>query len=129
MATAVVVVLTMALPACGGGGSGDVDTFCASVRDLRTQDPFADLAVASPEEMRDAFDELSTAADRVAEVAPDSADAQASAYRAAVRALVDQLRGAGFDPRAVDALRYRQAVGDYTDAAVSLDNTATSVCR
>ena len=125
------VVVTAAilggLTACGGD-QGDVKAFCAAVDDLKAHDPFAGLEVASPGEMRAAFDQLAAGVDQVSSSAPSAARVQARAYRDAVRELIDQLRGADFDPRAVDALAYRKAVADYQDAAVSVDNAATSLC-
>ncbi len=124
MAAAIIAGLT----SCGHDSNGDLTAFCTAVDDLKSNDPFADLAIASPEEMRAAFDALATGVDRIARSAPSAARVQARAYRDAVSELVDQLRGAGFDPRAVDALAYRTAVADYQDAAVSVDNAATSLC-
>ena len=123
-----VAAILIGLTSCSHGDSGDPAAFCAAVDDLKAHDPFADLEVASPEEMRAAFDQLAAGIDRVAKAAPAPAKVQARAYRDAVDELVDQLRGAGFDPRAVDAIAYRRAVSDYQDAAVSVDNAATSLC-
>ena len=123
-----VTVLVAVVSGCGDDGGGDLEAFCASVEALRDQDPFADLEIASPEEMRAAFDQLSEGVERIADDAPPDVEVQADAYRASVDQLVDQLRGAGFDPSQVDALAYGRAVEEYQSAAVSVDNSARSLC-
>ncbi len=115
------------LGACGDDGA-DPTAFCRGVTGLRDDDPFEDLPLASPAEMRDAFAALDAAATSIARVAPDQAEVQADRYAASVDALVDELSAAGFDPRRVDPTRYRGAVADYTEAAVSLDNAADAAC-
>ena len=122
------IVLVMILAGCGGGGDGDPEAFCAAVEELRTDDPFADLEIASPQEMRAAFDELRAGAERIEDAAPASADVQAERYRAAVDELVDQLRGAGFDLRELDLTSYRRAARDHAEIAASLDNAAAAAC-
>ncbi len=116
-------------------GCGDDDTapdpqaFCIAVADLRADDPFADLAMASPGEMRDAFDELRDGVVAIQSVAPAETEVQAGEYLAAVDELIDLLRAAGYDPRALDGLAYRDATARYTAAAVSVDNAADAVCE
>ena len=122
------MVLAIALAGCGGGGGGDREAFCIAVEDLRTDDPFADLEVASPQEMRAAFDELREGAERIEDAAPRTAEVQAERYRASVDDLVDQMRGAGFDLRELDRSSYRRAVRDYAEIADSLDNEAEAAC-
>ncbi len=125
---AVAVALGL-LAGCGGGDDGgDVAAFCEAVEALRTEDPFAELDLATPEEMRDAFDTLAGGADEIASTAPGEAEVQARRYAAAVDALRDALAGAGYVPTRVDTLRYSAAVADYTDAASSVDNAADSIC-
>lgn len=114
--------------ACGGDDAGDLASFCAAVEDLRDDDPFAELQIASPADMRDAFAELADGVDRIAEAAPDEARTQAERYADAVDALRDELAGAGYDPTRVDQLRYGQAVAAYGEAATSVSNTADAVC-
>ena len=121
------VSLVLAPGACRDD-DGDPAAFCEGVEGLRDDDPFADLAVASPREMRVAFEALDTDAGRVADAAPPEAETQADRYRDAVGELLDQLRGAGFDLRELDLPAYRQATDEYDEAAVSLDNSATASC-
>jgi hypothetical protein len=125
---ALVAALAVALPGCGGDDGGDLAAFCQAVEDLRDDDPFADLAIASPEDMRGAFDALAVSVDRIAESAPQEARTQAQRYADAVDDLRDELAGAGYDPTRVDQLRYGQAVAAYTEAATSVDNTADANC-
>ena len=124
----IVVAGAILLGGCSGDG-GDLRTFCAEVEDLRSDDPFADLAVASPQEMRSAFDDLEEAVRRIDVAAPDEVETQASRYRDALDEVVDHLRGAGYDPRQLDALAYGDATAEYTEAADSLDNAADSLCE
>ena len=42
--------------------------------------------------------------------------------------LIDQLRGAGYDPRQLDTLRYGTATDAYEEAAVSIENAAQDAC-
>lgn len=107
---------------------GDVEAFCAAVDQLERNDPFAELDIASPGEMAAAFDQLSEAAGRIAEAAPAEARSQARSYEDSVSELVDQLRGAGFDPTQVDSLAYGRATADYQAAAVAVENAARSLC-
>lgn len=116
------------LVGCGGDDGGDLRGFCAGIERLREEDPFAELEVASPQEMRAAFEELQDGAGQIRDDAPPDADVPADRYLEAVDELVDQLRGAGFDPRRVDSLSYGRATSDYGEAADSLDRTADSVC-
>ncbi len=125
---AALVLVAGVAAGCGGDDRGDLTAFCAAMDDLRAADPFADLAVASPEDMRDAFGELADSAKRVADAAPPDARVQADRYAAAIEALRGELAGAGYDPTRLDSLRYRQATDEYTAAAVSLDNAGTSAC-
>lgn len=128
-AVALVAVGALALGACGDdGGDGDLVAFCDAVAGLREADPFAELEVARPAEMREAFEALADGADRIADAAPGDADIQADRYRDAVDALRDELAGGGFDPRRVDARRYARAADDYAAAADSLDNAADARC-
>lgn len=113
---------------CGGDGGGDLASFCQAVEDLRRDDPFAELQIASPTDMRDAFAELADGVDRIADAAPTDARSQAERYADAVGALRDELAGAGYDPTEVDQLRYGQAVAAYTEAATSVGNTADAAC-
>lgn len=125
----VVIVIALAVAGCGGDGrSPDPQAFCAEIESLRADDPFAELLVASPGEMRDAFAELRAGAGRIADAAPSEVEVQARRYRDAVDDLVDQLNAAGYDPRTVDALAYRDATETYSAAASSLDNAADATC-
>lgn len=116
------------LAACGSDDGGDLASFCEAVEELRSEDPFAELSLASPAEMRDAFDALAEAAGRIERQAPEETRVHAGRYREAIDALRDELAGAAYDPTRVDNLRYADAVSDYTDAAVSLDNAADAAC-
>ena len=113
---------------CGSDDGGDLRAFCAGIERLRDDDPFAELEVASPQEMRAAFEELQEGAARIRDEAPSEADVPADRYQDAVEAIVDQLRGAGFDPRRLDTLSYGRATSDYGEAADSLDGAADSLC-
>jgi len=124
-----VLAAGLVLAGCGGDdGAGDPAAFCRAVDELREGDPFADLAVASPGEMRDAFAALARGADRIADAAPDDAEVQADRYVDAVAALRDELAGAGYDLRRLDVARYQDAVAAYGEAATSLGNAARSRC-
>ena len=123
------MVLALVLAGCGGDDGGDPEAFCAAVEDLRAGDPFADLAVASPQEMRAAFDQLRAGAERIEDVAPPAVEVQAERYRDSVDELVDQLRGAGFDLRELDLPSYRRAARDHAEISASLDNAAAAACR
>ncbi|MCO8126998.1 hypothetical protein NHL50_07240 [Acidimicrobiia bacterium EGI L10123] len=117
------------LSGCGDdSGDGDVAAFCEAVEDLRDDDPFEELQVASPGEMRDAFADLAVGVDRIADAAPDEVRNQAQRYADAVEDLRDELAGAGYDLTRVDQLDYGQAVASYTEAAVSVDNAADALC-
>lgn len=121
--------LLVAAAACTDDGpERDLAGFCAAVEDLAENDPFTDLQVASPEEMRTAFDQLREGVDAIAARAPDDLRARTEEYRDTVDVLIDQLRGAGFDPRNLDTLAYRSAADDYEAAAVSVENAAASAC-
>lgn len=121
-------LVLLAAGACGGDGGGDLATFCRAVEDLRNDDPFAELEIASPGEMRDAFAELAEGVDRIAAAAPEEVGSQADRYADAVESLRDELAGAGYDPTRVDKLRYGQAVAAYTEAATSVGNAADASC-
>jgi hypothetical protein len=128
-AVALVTVALLVLGGCGDGDDGgDLGAFCDAVDRLERNDPFAELDIASPGEMAAAFDQLSEGAGRIADQAPPAARSQARSYEASVEDLVDQLRGAGFDPTQVDALAYREAAADYQAAAVAVENAAGSLC-
>lgn len=113
---------------CGDGDGGDQASFCDAVEALAANDPFAELAVASPQEMRTAFDQLRDGAERIEDSAPDEFDTQADRYLRSVDGLIDQLRGAGYDPRALDTLDYREATSEYEAAAISVENAAAGAC-
>jgi len=121
------LAVCLLLAGCGNDG-GDLASFCDAVEELRSEDPFADLPLASPAEMRDAFAELAEAAGRIEGQAPEETSVQAGRYADAIDALRDELAGAGYDPTLVDNLRYADAVSEYTDAAISLDNAADASC-
>lgn len=121
-------LLPLALSSCGGGDEADPEAFCAGIEQLREDDPFAELTVASPGEMRDAFAVLASGAGRVAEDAPDDAAVQARRYAEAVEALQDEMAGGGYDLTRVDRDRYRDRVEDYDEAATSLANAARAIC-
>ena len=126
---AVVASIVLLGPAgCRDDDGGDLRAFCRAVDRLREDDPFGDLLVASPQEMRAAFEELQARAEVIGDEAPPGADVQADRYGDAVDELVDQLRGAGFDPTRLDTLGYGRATADYGEAATSLDNAADSLC-
>lgn len=117
------------LAGCGGDDTEtDPQAFCDAVADLRDDDPFADLAMASPGEMRDAFDALRDAIAAIDAAAPAEAEVQAGEYLTVVDELIGLLRAAGYDPRALDGLAYRDATDRYTAAAVSVDNAADATC-
>ena len=122
------VLVGLLTSACGDDDAGDLASFCAAVDDLRAGDPFAELEIASPADMRDAFAELAEGVDRIADVAPPDVRPQALRYADAVDALRDELAGAGYDPTRVDQLRYGQAVAAYTRAAISVSNSADANC-
>lgn len=123
------LALAALLVGCGDDdGSGDPAAFCAAVDELRSNDPFAELAVASPGEMRDAFAALAEGAQRIADAAPEPARVQARRYAERIDVLRDELAGAGYDPRQVDVQRYADAVDDYREAATSLGNAADATC-
>ncbi len=126
--TLAVTVAALALSGCGADGGGDLASFCDAVDALEANDPFADLDVASPGEMRTAFDHLREGVQRIADAAPDELDASAGRYADTVDTLIDHLRAADFDPRNLDTLRYRTAAADYEEAAVSIENAATGSC-
>jgi hypothetical protein len=121
-------LIGIVLSGCGDDDPGDLAAFCEAVADLEANDPFEDLGIASPGEMRDAFAELAEGVDRIADEAPGEARPQARRYADAVEALRDELAGAGYDPTRVDQLRYGQAVAAYTEAAVSVSNSADANC-
>lgn len=117
------------LSACGDDDNGgDVASFCSAVDALAADDPFAELAVASPQEMRAAFDELRDGVEAIARSAPDDVSGRADRYLDSVDELIDQLRGAGYDPRQLDTLRYGTATDAYEEAAVSIENAAEDAC-
>ena len=122
------VLLPLAGVACGGDDAPDPEAFCAGIERLRESDPFAELTVASPGEMRDAFSLLARGAARVAEAAPDDAAVQARRYADAVEGLRDEMAGGGYDLTQVDRARYREGVEDYGEAATSLANAARAIC-
>ena len=103
-------------------------SFCDAVEALAADDPFGELAVASPQEMRAAFDELRDGVEEIARSAPDDLSARADRYLESVDVLIDQLRGAGYDPRQLDTLRYGTATDAYEEAAVSIENAAEDAC-
>ncbi len=117
----------LAVAGCGDD-DGDEAAFCDAVAALRDDDPFAELALATPAEMRQAFDALAAGADRIADAAPGDAGVHADRYRDAVDDVRDELAGAGYDPTRVDGRRYARAVEEYTAAAGSLDNAADARC-
>ena len=127
-ATPALLVVGLLLAGCGDDGGGDVAAFCEAVEDLRDDDPFEELQVASPGEMRDAFAALAAGVDRIADAAPDEVRSQAQRYADALEDLRDELAGAGYDPTRVDQLEYGQAVAAYTEGAVSVDNAADALC-
>lgn len=130
VALAAVAATVAALAGCSDDGSaGDRQAFCEAVESLAADDPFADLEVASPREMRSAFAELRDGADAIEDSAPPEASVPASDYLAAVDELMDQLSGAGYDPRSLDPLEYGRAVEDYTEAATSVTNAANATCE
>lgn len=124
-----VVLAGLALVACGGDSDGgDIASFCEAVDDLADNDPFAELEIASPEEMRAAFDRLHDGVERIDDSAPSELESRTHRYLEAVDEVIDQLRGAGFDPRNLDTLAYRTATADHEAAAVSIENAATAAC-
>ena len=120
--------LALLAASCAGDDDGDLARFCAEVEALRDDDPFADLPVASPQEMRSAFDDLTESVDRIVDAAPPEAETQADRYQDALDDVADHLRGAGFDPRQLDTLAYGRATAAYGEAATSLDNTTDALC-
>ena len=122
------LVVALVLPACGADGSGEPAAFCAAYERLRDEDPFERLDVASPGEVQAALAGIQEGADRVADRAPDDAEVQADRFVAALEGLVDQLRAAGYDLRALDLPDYRRATDAYYDAAVSLERAAAATC-
>lgn len=129
VALAVLPVAGLSLVAgCGDDEDGDLASFCASVDRLADNDPFAELELASPQEMRVAFDQLRAGVAAIADDAPPDLEGRTDRYLDAVDELIDQLRGAGFDPRQLDTLRYRSAAGEYEEAAISVENAAEQAC-
>lgn len=122
------MVLGLLGAACGDEDGGDLVAFCEAVDDLRSDDPFEELGIATPAEMRDAFAELADGVDRIADAAPPDARPQALRYAGAVGSLRDELAGAAYDMTRVDGLDYGQAVASYTESAVSVDNAADALC-
>ena len=122
------LVIGISLGGCGEDDGGDQEAFCAAVADLEANDPFAELAIASPGEMRDAFADLAEGVGRIADAAPSEVRSQAQRYAEAVESLRDELAGAAYDLTRVDQLPYGQAVAEYTEAAVSVDNAADAIC-
>ena len=128
-AVAMAAMVVAVSAGCGDDGGGrDAATFCARFAELSGNSPFEDLLIATPEEMRDAFDTLRVSADRLADAAPDEAATAAGAYRDSIDTLIGDLEAAGFDNRNVDTLAYSRSVADYGDAAVTLDDAAQRVC-
>lgn len=122
-------VVTLGLAGCGDDGEpADLATFCTRFDELSGASPFAELTIATPGEMRAAFDSLRDSADGLVRVAPADVELAATDYRDAVGVLVAELEAAGFDSRNVDTLTYGRAVDDYSDAAVALDRAAASAC-
>lgn len=121
-------VLALGLAGCGGDGAPDPSAFCAAIESLREDDPFEELAIASPGEMRDAFADLAERAGDAADDAPEDAEVQADRYVAAIEVLRGELAGAGYDPRRVDTTRYAAGVREYQAAAGSLTNAADATC-
>lgn len=128
VAPVVVVAAGLAGGCSDGDPGGDLEAFCGAIEELRDDDPFAELAVASPGEMRDAFEQLRAGAERVESAAPTEAEVQARAYLESVDRLIDLMRAAGYDPRSLDNLAYSDATSTYTSAAVSVDRAATAAC-
>lgn len=129
-ALALVLSLSSGAAACGDGSdrAGDRAAFCDAVERLAADDPFADLAVASPGEMKSAFVQLRDGAAAIDASAPPDVQVQTSRYVDAVNELIRQLAGAGYDPRALDPLSYGRAVDGYTAAATSVTNAANATC-
>lgn len=125
---ATVVLGALGLAACGGDSGADEEAFCAAYDRLGQNNPFSELTMASPDEMKAAFDQLAEAADEIADAAPSNASVQADAYASAIDALMDQLRAAGYDPRNVDATAYQQAVTEYQETGGSLGREAEAIC-
>lgn len=124
-----VALATALIGSCGDDeGGGDVASFCSAVEALAADDPFDELAVASPQEMRAAFDQLRDGVEDIARSAPDDLSGRADRYLESVDDLIDQLRGAGYDPRQLDTLRYGAATDAYEEAAVSIENAADDAC-
>lgn len=130
IAAALALTLAVAAPACTDGtdDTASLDSFCEAIGDLAANDPFAELAVASGEEMRDAFVRLGAGVERIADAAPEEHRARVARYRDAFAEVRDQLRGAGFDPRQLDALDYRTAVDEYESAATAVEDAAAADC-
>ncbi|MDE0805007.1 MAG: hypothetical protein OSA99_17005 [Acidimicrobiales bacterium] len=122
-------IVTVGATSCTDDGGGDLEAFCDAVHDLADNDPFAHLAVASPEEMQTAFGQLRDGVATIASAAPDDIRGRADRYLDAVDDLIGQLRGAAFDPRDLDTLSYRTAASEYEAAAVSIENAAESACN
>lgn len=124
-----VAAAVLVVAACGDDdGGGSPAAFCSAYDSLREDDPFERLDVASPGEMKSAFDLLDEAAAAVADRAPEETAVPAERYETAVGDLVDQLRAAGYDLRNLDRPGYRQATEAYNQAAVSLENAAAATC-
>jgi hypothetical protein len=125
----VAAVLLGALGGACGGDETDPAAFCNRYEELRADDPFGELDVASGAEMRTAFERLQDGASRLATTAPADAAVQAERYAATVDDLVAQQRAAGYDLRNLDLGAYRRATGAYNEAAASLENAARAACR
>lgn len=124
----VVAGLVVAAAGCSGEGGRDVATFCARFDELVADDPFAELLLASPGEMRDAFADLDARTDALADAAPAAVRTQADRYAGAVDDLIGALLPAGYDPTRLDTDAYGDAVDAYRTAAISVDNAAATIC-
>lgn len=124
-----VLVAAGAVAGCNDDAEEDPQAFCDAVESLAADDPFAELEVASPGEMKSAFEQLRDGAEVIEATAPAEASVPASDYVGAVHELMRQLNGAGYDPRSLDPLEYGRAVEDYTVAATSVTNAANATCE
>lgn len=114
---------------CGSDGpTADPELFCQRLDRLASNDPFDAFGdVATPDQVETAFAALRERAAELVEVAPERARSAADEYRAAVIAIDDLLRGAGYSS-SVDPQAYQPLQLDYIEAAQRLERFLEAEC-